>query len=75
MLRINLTLVERNLKKGNVDYLTNAPGLDTDDFTSNLNDIERYTVGPQDGSGYDIRLDLTDDELVALLDVIRREKL
>lgn len=66
---------EGAFKDGDVDYLDEAPGLHKDDFTRNLNDIDRYTVGPQDDPDYDRRFDLTDDGLQALLDAIRRNNL
>jgi hypothetical protein len=64
---------KEEFENNDVDHLAKAPSLDTDDFTDNLDEIERYTVGPKKNSApyYDIPFDLTGDELEALLDAIR----
>jgi hypothetical protein len=79
-----ITMSREAFENESVDYLDEAPSLDTDDFTENLNDIERYTIGPEKNDGpnknppddyYDLTYDLTKNELKALLEAIHNNKL
>ncbi len=74
-------LVKNNFKEGEINQMVNTSGLTVGDFTDdgNLDEIDRYTLGPQDGTSsnrrpgnsYDETYDLTEDEFEAVLDMIR----
>jgi DNA-binding transcriptional MerR regulator len=67
--------IKNAFKEGEVDRVTSHENLSVRDFKKNIDEIDRYTMGPENSQGYDKTFDLTRDELEALLDTIREKNL